>query len=105
MDSPRQFSSLPDDLKSVEVGPVGPGSLDVLLQRGRAAFALEGHPTVCQSDRYRFGLPLEVEPGRDRYVGQQCSGNPEALLKIREASTVGRATSRPLVGRPADIAR
>ena len=24
---------------------------------------------VCQSDRYGFGLPLEVEPGRDRDVG------------------------------------
>ena len=82
MDSPRQFSSLPDDLKSVEVGPAAPGPLDVLLQRGRAAFALEGQPMVCQSDRYGFGFPLEVEPGRVRDVGQQCSGNPEALLKI-----------------------
>ena len=61
----------------VEVGPAGPGVVDVDAQLGRTAFAIAGRPLVCQHDRYGFGLPREVEQGRGRDVGQQRPGNPE----------------------------
>ena len=66
-----------------------PAKTDVDSQLGRAAFAVAGRPVVCQNDRHGFGLPLDVEPGRVRDVGQHCPGNPEALPMGWAASTVG----------------
>ena len=50
------------------------------------------------------GLPLGVQPAGGRNVGQQSSGNPEALRLIREASAVVRARSiLPPGGPPVEI--
>ena len=91
---------LPDAHERVEVDPVGHRLLDVLLQRGWAAFAAERHPLVCQEFRNRCGLPLGVQLARVRNVDQQSPGNPDALRMRRRASAVGRATSLPPPGGP-----